>query len=324
MATSLKTTFAGIELKNPIIASASPLTMTVEQCVNLEKAGVSAIVVKSIFEESVAHNADKLADMLSHGEETDYLDGYIGEQMLTEWRTLLRGVKSHCTIPVIASIAGITPNCWIRYAQAAAEEGVDGLELNFMNVGLADRNTKFGTIERNFVDIALSIRKATNLPIAVKIASNITTYAKLIDRMAAIGINGAVLFNRPYPVDIDVERLEYTTGQPFTSPNNLATPLRWTGIISAEVPNIDLALSGGVHSWQDVVKAILAGASAVEICSALHHHGLDYVSEMLQGIEDWQERHFEESIEGYRGKMNASKQKYAEELKRAQHLHFNI
>ena len=199
MATDLKTSFAGIELKNPIIASASPLTMTVEQCVNLEKAGVAAIVVKSIFEESVSQNANKLADMQAHGEENYYLDGYIGEHMLTEWRELLRGVKAKCTIPVIASIAGVKIDTWVRYAKAAVEEGVDGLELNFMNVGLADRNTLFGTIERQFVEIAASVRKTTDLPIAVKIASNITTYAKLLDRMAAIDINGAILFNRPYP-----------------------------------------------------------------------------------------------------------------------------
>ncbi|MBO5820410.1 MAG: diguanylate cyclase [Alistipes sp.] len=324
MATELKTSFAGIELKNPIIASASPLTMTVEQCINLEKAGVAAIVVKSIFEESISQNANRLTDTQAHGEENYYLDGYIGEHMLSEWRELLRGVKANCTIPVIASIAGINIDTWERYAKAAVEEGVDALELNFMNVGLTDRNTLFGTIERRFVEIAAAVRKTTDIPIAVKIASNITTYAKLLDRMAAVGINGAVLFNRPYPVDIDVEKLEYTTGQPLTSANNLATPLRWTGILSAELINIDLALSGGVQNWQDVVKAILAGASAVEICSTLIHNGIGHVDVMLKGIEDWQERHFEPNIESYRGRMNASKEEYAKHLNRAQHFHFNL
>lgn len=324
MATDLKTSFAGIELKNPIIAAASPLTMTVEQCVQLEKAGIAAIVVKSIFEESVHLNADRLSNAQAHGEENYYLDGYIGEHMLTEWRELLRGVKANCSIPVIASIACVNIDTWERYAKAAVEEGVDGLELNFMNVGLADRNTLFGTIERQFVEVAATVRKVTKLPIAVKIASNITTYAKLLDRMAAIGIEGAILFNRPYPVDIDVEKQEYTTGQPLTSVNNLATPLRWTGILSAEVPNIDIALSGGVQQWQDVVKAILAGAAAVEVCSTLIHNGIGHINTMLEGIKDWQERHFEESPESYRGRMNASKEEYAKQLKRAQHFHFSI
>lgn len=324
MATDLKTSFAGIELKNPIIAAASPLTMTVEQCVQLEKAGVAAIVVKSIFEESVHLNADRLSNAQAHGEENYYLDGYIGEHMLTEWRELLRGVKANCSIPVIASIACVNIDTWERYAKAAVEEGVDGLELNFMNVGLADRNTLFGTIERQFVEVAATVRKVTNLPIAVKIASNITTYAKLLDRMAAIGIEGAILFNRPYPVDIDVEKQEYTTGQPLTSANNLATPLRWTGILSAEVPNIDIALSGGVQQWQDVVKAILAGAAAVEVCSTLIHNSIGHINTMLEGIQDWQERHFEESPKSYRGRMNASKEECAKQLKRAQHFHFSI
>ena len=324
MATDLKTSFAGIELKNPIIASASPMTMSVEQCVQLEKAGVAAIVVKSIFEESVHYNANRLSDMQAHGEENYYLDGYIGEHMLTEWREQLRAIKSNCTIPVIASIAGVNLKTWERYAKAAVEEGADGLELNFMNVGIADRNTLFGTIERQFVEVAATVRKVTKLPIAVKIASNITTYAKLLDRMAAIGIEGAVLFNRPYPVDIDVEAQEYTSGNPLTSSNNLATPLRWTGILSAEVSNIDIALSGGVQQWQDVVKAILAGASAVEVCSTILQNGVEQVGKMLDGVRDWQERHFEESVEGYRGRMNASNEEYAKQLKRAQHFHFSI
>lgn len=324
MATDLKTSFAGIELKNPIIAAASPLTMTVEQCMHLEKAGVAAIVVKSIFEESILYNANKLSDTESHGEENYYLDGYIGEHMLTEWRTLLRDIKANCSIPVIASMACVNIETWERYAKAAVEEGVDGLELNFMNVGIVDRYTPFGSIECQFVDVATAVRKVTKLPIAVKIASNITTCSKLLDRMTAIGIDGAVLFNRPYPVDIDVEKQEYTTGQPLTTSNNLATPLRWTGIVSAEVPSIDIALSGGVHQWQDVVKAILAGAQAVEICSTLMRNGLGHVSTMLEGIKDWQERHFEESVSSYRGRMNASKEKYAAQLKRAQYYHFSL
>lgn len=324
MGTNLKTSFAGIELKNPIIAAASPLTMTVEQCVALEQAGVAAIVIKSIFEDSISHNANKLTDIMAHGEENYYLDGYISEHMVTEWRMLLRGAKAACSIPIIASIAATNISTWERYAKVADEEGVDGLELNFMNIGVAERNTPFGTTEKHYVDVAIAVRKVTNLPIAVKIATNITTYAKLLDRMLAVGVKGAILFNRPYSVDIDVERQQFTAATPLTASHNLATPLRWTGILSAEIPNIDLALSGGVQHWQDVVKAILAGAAAVEVCSAFIQNGVNYAGELLRGIEDWQTRHFEESVSDYRGRMNASKEENAQELYRAQHLHYNI
>ena len=134
MKTSLKTMFAGLELSSPIIASASPLTATPEQCRALEDAGAAAIVVKSIFEESIAHNSQELSDSISHGEEFDYLDGYIAEQMVSEWRTALRGIKEACKIPIIASIACRNQDTWVRYAQVAVEEGIDAVELNMMNV----------------------------------------------------------------------------------------------------------------------------------------------------------------------------------------------
>lgn len=322
MTTNLKTTFAGLKLNNPIIAAASPLTATAEQCVELEKAGVGAIVIKSIFEESIAHNSQELSDMLSHGEEVDYLDGYIGEQMVSEWKNSLVSIKAACSIPIIASIACRSIETWERYVRTASEAGVDALELNLMNVGRCTRHTPYGEIEHHLAHTVEVVRKNTSLPIIVKLASNMTNPAALVDRLKACGANGVVLFNRPYPVDIDIEKREYTTGQVLTSAYNLATPLRWTGILSAEIPAMDYALSGGVQTWQDIVKAVLAGASAVEICSALYHKGIDYVAEMKQGLEEWQQNHFEESIDTYRGRMNASKGQYAKDLLRAQYLHF--
>ena len=153
MKTSLKTMFAGLELSSPIIASASPLTATPEQCRALEDAGAAAIVVKSIFEESIAHNSQELSDSISHGEEFDYLDGYIAEQMVSEWRTALRGIKEACKIPIIASIACRNQDTWVRYAQVAVEEGIDAVELNMMNVGRCTRHTPYGETAEEFSTI---------------------------------------------------------------------------------------------------------------------------------------------------------------------------
>jgi dihydroorotate dehydrogenase (fumarate) len=322
MNTSLKTTFAGLELSSPIIASASPLTATPEQCRALEDAGAAAIVVKSIFEESIAHNSRQLSDTISHGEEFDYLDGYISEQMVSEWRTSLRDIKKVCSIPIIASIACHNQETWVRYAQVAAEEGVDAIELNMMNVGRCTRHTPYGETEQQMVNAVTAVRAAITLPIIVKLASNMTNPAALVDRVKAIGADGVVLFNRPYPVDIDIETRQYITGQALTSIYNLATPLRWTGILSAEIPAMDYALSGGIQSWPDVVKAIMAGAKAVEICSTLYHNGLDHIEVIKRGLEEWQQSHFEESIESYRGKMNATHENYANDLLKAHYLHF--
>lgn len=322
MTTSLKTKFAGLELSSPIIASASPLTATPEQCLELEKAGAAAIVVKSIFEESIAHNSQELSDTLSHGEESDYLDGYIAEQMVGEWRNTLGGIKALCSIPIIASIACRSMEVWERYTKVATEMGVDAIELNLMNVGRCTRHTPYGETEYQMTRTVEVVRNITKLPIIVKLASNMTNPAALVDRLKAVGANGVVLFNRPYPVDIDIDKREYITGQALTSIYNLATPLRWTGILSAEIPSIDYALSGGVQSWRDVVKAVLAGASAVEICSTLYHNGLEHIEVMKRGLEKWQEEHFEESVDGYKGRMNALRGSYSKELLRAHYLHF--
>lgn len=322
MATNITTSYAGLTLKNPIIAAASPLTATADQCRELEKAGVAAIVIKSIFEQSIAHNAHRLADMQSHGEEADYLDAYIGEQMIGEWRTTLREIKAATTIPIIASIACHTTEAWVRYAKIATEERMDALELNLMNIGLASKRTDNGTIEQQFIDAINAVRSVSTLPITVKLAVNLTNPASLAERMKACGVKGIVLFNRPYPIDIDIEKREYIAGHTLSCLSDLSTPLRWTGLLSAEVSNIDYALSGGVHTWQDVVKAILAGASAVQLCSTLYNCGLSLVQTMLHNIAEWQEVQNEETLEGYRGKMNASKEEYADELKRIQYLHF--
>lgn len=324
MTVNLTTSFAGLELKNPIIASASPLTATPELCLNLERAGAAAIVVKSIFEKSIAHNAHSLSNALSHGEENDYLDGYIAEQMVSEWLNTLIGIKKVCSIPIIASIAAQSPSAWSRYAKVATEAGVDAIEMNLMNVGICTRHTKHGVVEQQFLDMVDCVRSASPLPVAVKLAANITNPAALVDRLVARGIKGVVLFNRPYPVDIDVEKCEYCINSKTTSSTFLARPLRWTGILSAEIPSVDYALSGGVQSGEDVVKAILVGASVVEICSTLYKNGIEHIQTMLNTILDWQTRHFEESIDQYKGRMNATKEAYADELLRAQYLHFTV
>lgn len=324
MAVNLTTSFVGLELKNPIIASASPLTATPELCRDLERAGAAAIVVKSIFEKSVAHNAHSLSNALSHGEESDYLDGYIAEQMVSEWRNTLIGIKQLCTIPIIASIAAQSPSAWSRYAKVATEAGVDAIEMNMMNVGLCTRHTKHGAVEQQFLEMVDCVRSSSPLPISIKLSANITNPAALVDRLVAHGVKGVVLFNRPHPVDIDIEKCEFRMSAATTSGTFLARPLRWTGILSAEIPSVDYALSGGVETGEDVVKAILVGASVVEICSTLYKNGIEHIQTMLDTITDWQTRHFEETIEMYKGRMNATKECYADELLRAQYLHFTV
>ena len=307
MITNLKTTFAGLKLSSPIIASASPLTATAEQCVELEKAGVAAIVVKSIFEESIAHNSQELADVLSHGEETDYLDGYIGEQMVSEWRSTLKSIKDACTVPIIASMACRKIDTWERYARVADEVGVDALELNLMNVARNTRHTPYGDTEHHLVHTVEVVRKITSLPIIVKLASNMTNPAALVDRLKACGADGVVLFNRMVTPDINLKTLSYGRGEVLGSSTDLYESLRWIGLASDRVPKLSYAASGGVSNGEAMIKALLVGASAVEVCSVLYKKGIEAIPEMLQTLEEWMKANNYQQVSDFRGVMNARK-----------------
>ncbi|MGL5956995.1 MAG: dihydroorotate dehydrogenase-like protein [Phocaeicola sp.] len=319
--TNLHTYFAGLSLKNPIIVASSNRTNNAKENKLLEDSGAAAIVLKSIFEESITRQTASLSDQTMHGEGADYLQGYLRSQVLNEYVTLVRESKQLCTIPIIASINCSSLGEWSHFAALLEEAGADAIELNIMTI-CAKVDYKDGAFEMEHIRIVEAIRKVVKVPIIVKLGSYLTNYVNLINRLMAAGASGIVLFNRMYQTSINVEHMEFVPKNILSVKSDLATPLRWVGIASAAVKRIDYALSGGVHTGEDIVKAILVGSSAVEVCSALYKNGNGWIKEALACVEDWQNRKGYETIEKYKGLMNAASEESAEQLQRNQFLKY--
>lgn len=318
---SIETSFAGLTLRNPIIIGSCGLTANAANNKALEQAGAGAIVLKSLFEENITRQTEFLTDDMAHGEAADYLQGYLGEHVTDEYLELIRESKRLCTIPIIASIACHTDSDWERLAEKIERAGADALELNVMTIR-TDKGYADGEFEKMHLDILRHVKERVNIPVIVKLGSNLSNPVALIDKLCGCGAAGVVLFNRFYPTDIDVEKMEFVASHPFTTSADLSTSLRWTGIVSAAVPQMPLAVSGGVHTWQDVVKSILGGASAVEVCSVIYECGTQWIAPALEAVAAWQQRHGHDDVASYRGRMNAKDPDHAERLLRTQFLKY--
>ncbi len=301
----LETKFAGLTLKNPIIMSSCGRTAKAANNKAIEDAGAGAIVLKSLFEENITRETEHLNQSTDHSESADYMHGYIRSHAMSEYLQLIKDTKRLCSIPVIASINCHSAGEWAQFARMAEDAGADALELNIMSIATS-KDYVNGSFEQMHLDIVRSIRNMVKFPLIVKLGQNISNPVWLVDQLKSVGANAVVLFNRPYQPDIDIDNMQFTVGQVFSSENGLAEPLRWTAIVSAAVHGMDIAISGGVHDGAGVVKALLAGASAVEVSSAIYKNGNEWFRHTLNELEQWQEKHQYKAIAEYKGKMNAS------------------
>ncbi len=317
---SIKTTFGGLEIKSPIIVGSSSLTASVPKLIEYEQAGAGAVVLKSLFEESITMEI-AASDTDVHPEAYDYISNYLGEQILSDYLELIRQAKKAVSIPVIASIACHTDGKWEEFAKRIEEAGADALELNIMSL-CAARNYAPGSFEKMHRDIVAKVSSMVHIPVIAKIGANLTNPVELCDSLHARGAKGVVLFNRFYPTDIDVDKLEFTAGNPFTSSSDLSLPLRWAGLVSSAVPGLQLAVSGGVDSWKAVAKSILGGATAVEVASSVIRQGASWISEANTALEQWQQDKGFGAISEYRGRMNASDPDHADKLMRTQFIRY--
>lgn len=317
----LKTSFAGLSLKNPLIVSSCGLTNNADNNARLAQAGAAAIVLKSVFEEQIVRESQHIAQSGTHTEESDYMQAYLQAGILNEYINLIKQSKQRCDIPIIASINCNTSGNWEYFARAIEEAGADALELNVMSIS-TDIEAAYGDFERRHIDILKAVRKETRLPLIIKLGSNLSNPIRLINELHANGANGVVLFNRFYHPDIDIDKMEYTAGHILSEPADLANSLRWTGIASATVKNNSLAVSGGIQNGKDIVKAILAGAVAVEVCSAIYRHGDEWIATALDEIKNWMNQNHFGSIAAFAGKLNAKDPAHADNLERTQFLKY--
>ena len=300
---TLETTYAGLKLKNPIIVSSSSLTDSAEKNQRLCEAGAGAIVLKSLFEEQILLETEGMEDFDPFVVGGNDLAEYMRHHKLEEYFNLIRETKRLVDIPVIASINAFDESNWIDFAKKIETAGADALEINILALQTS-LDYQYGSFEQKHIDILKLVKKAVNIPVIMKLGDNFTNPVTLIHQLRANGADGVVLFNRFYPTDINIDKVEQCAGKAFTTEADLSKSLRWTGIASAAVGNYSFAVSGGVHNAAGVVKSILAGASAVEICSAIYLKGNGIIKEMTDGLTEWMTSHTMDDINMFKGMLN--------------------
>ncbi|MBQ8485418.1 MAG: dihydroorotate dehydrogenase-like protein [Bacteroidaceae bacterium] len=300
---TLETSYAGLKLKNPIIVSSSSLTDSAEKNKKLCEAGAGAIVLKSLFEEQIHLEVEDMEDFDPFVVGGNDLAEYMRNHKLEEYFALIRETKRMVDIPVIASINAYDETNWTDFAKKIEEAGADALEINILALQTT-LEYQYGSFEKKHIDILKLVKKAVKIPVIMKLGDNFTNPVALIHQLRANGADGVVLFNRFYPTDINIDKVEQCAGKAFTSEADLSKSLRWTGIASAVISNYSFAISGGVHNAAGVVKSILAGASAVEVCSAIYLKGNGIIREMTNGLTEWMDTHTMDSISMFKGMLN--------------------
>jgi len=322
---NLTTEFAGLELKNPIIAGSSGLTSSVESIKEIEKAGAGAIVLKSIFEEEITNEYDKILSQANSDdsyrlEDLDYFDFKIKQDNLNNYIKLIKDAKQSVSIPIIASINCVSSHEWTFFASKIEKAGADALELNvFLNP--SDTSKTSAEKEQLYFDIIEKITSTIQIPVILKMSFYFTNLATMIKMLSETNIKGLVLFNRFFSPDIDINLNRIIPVNIFSSENELSTSLRWVAI-SSHGASCDIAASTGVHSGEAVVKQVLAGASAVQITSVMYKKGVSVIKDLLAGIEKYMNKNEYKSIEDFKGLMNYKNSQNPAQYERVQFMKY--
>lgn len=306
--TDLTTTYLGLALKNPLVASASPISRKVEKAQQLEEAGISAIVMYSLFEEQIIHESLELDHYLNRGTDT-YAEALtyfpdMGTYSMGPEKYLgqVTALKKALNIPVIGSLNGVSRGGWTRYARLIQEAGADALELNLYYLA-TDPSLKSQDLETAQVDLVAEVASAITIPLAVKLSPFITSLPNFSRRLVEAGAKGLVLFNRFYQPDFDLDELEIVHSLDLSTSADLRLPLRWVSILNGKV-KADLALTSGVHTSIDVLKGMMAGAKVAMMASTLLHNGPQVLGPMLNDLQVWMNEHEYASIKQMQGSMS--------------------
>ncbi|HSR68602.1 MAG TPA: dihydroorotate dehydrogenase-like protein [Acidobacteriota bacterium] len=306
--TDLTTSYLGLQLKNPLVASASPLSESLDNYRRLEDAGVAAVVNYSLFEEEITHESYELHHHLTQGTES-YAESL---SYFPEPEYFKLGPEEYCKhiqhaveavdIPVIGSLNGHSLGGWTKYAQLIEEAGAAALELNLYYLP-TDPEVSGQEIERRYLEVIRQVRSSVSIPLAVKLSPFFSAMAHLARSIDLAGADGLVLFNRFYQPDIDLEELEVVPNVLLSNSQSLRLPLRWIAILFGHL-QCSLAGTGGVHTAQDALKMVMAGADVAMLCSALLRNGIDHVREVLSELVEWMQEREYDSVRQMRGSLS--------------------
>jgi dihydroorotate dehydrogenase (fumarate) len=304
----LSTTYLGLKLKNPLVASASPFPKKLDNIRRMEAAGLSAIVLHSLFEEQITFESNELDHFLSAGTESfaealtyfpDLQHYNMGPEPYLE---LIRKARESVNIPIIASLNGISTGGWVDYARKIEQAGASALELNMYYLS-TDPNLSGAELEEEYVRLVRDVRAKVRIPLAVKLSPFFSALPQMARRLASAGANGLVLFNRFYQPDLDLDALTVVPHLKLSTSDDMLLPLRWIAILYGRV-KADFALSSGVHTGQDLIKAMMAGANVAMTTSSLLQNGLEQAGRILKEAEQWMAEHEYKSIQQMRGSMS--------------------
>jgi len=320
----LSTTYLGLNLKNPLVASASPISKNIDKARKLEEAGASAIVMYSLFEEQIIHESLELDHYLTRGtdsfaEAMTYLpDGGMYSVGPEKYLNQVAGLKKVLNIPVIGSLNGVSKGGWTNYAKQIQDAGADALELNLYYIP-TDVDLTAQELENAQVELVAEIKSVITIPLAVKLSPYITALPNFARRIVEVGANGLVLFNRFYQPDFDLNELEIVHNLDLSTSADLRLPLRWISILHGKV-NADFALTSGVHTANDVLKAMMAGANVAMMASNLLHNGEQVIPSMLSELENWMKEREYVSIKQMQGSMSQKSVKEPAAFERANYM----
>ncbi|MBW2476772.1 MAG: dihydroorotate dehydrogenase-like protein [Deltaproteobacteria bacterium] len=343
--TDLSTRYMGLDLKNPIVVSSCGLTKALQGIQNCAAAQPGAIVLKSLFEEQiVAETAALTAESVhaTHTETIDYLEGYGRLLGPREYLQLIRDAKKTVSVPIIASINCVTHERWADYAKQLESAGADGLEINigFLPNDSSENSTM---VEERYERILHAVRTHVSLPLALKVGPYISSFAHLAERLGNDRVEGPpftvgwcgpgetekkvrwrgadalVLFNRFYRLDIDVDSIKLAGGNPYSTSEESHLPLRWISLLAGRL-QCDLAATTGIHDGRDAIKQILAGATAVQVCSTLYQNGLEQIGVIIDQMQEWMLAHNYQRLDDFRGQLSQAKSANPDEHERMQYI----
>jgi dihydroorotate dehydrogenase (fumarate) len=301
----LSTTYMGLKLRNPLIVSSSRITSTVDDIKKCADYGAGGIVLKSLFEEQFLADSNRLMDQdqkyFWFPEAIEFISQHSKEHGIKGYLKLIRGAKAATDIPIIASVNCVTAHEWPRYARELVEAGADGIELN---VFFVPRDEKISSVEIEdlYVKVVTEVKKYVNVPVAIKIGPFFSNGFNMTKRLCQAGVDGIVVFNRFYRPDIDIDNEEITRPNYLSCPQEMGQPLRWVSLFASRV-SCDIAGNTGIHEGSGMIKMLLAGASAVQVCSTLYINGLGYIDTMVNDLKKWMTWKGYEKIDDFKGKL---------------------
>jgi dihydroorotate dehydrogenase (fumarate) len=308
MSVDLRTRYLGLDLAHPIVASASPLTGSIDSLKRLQDAGVAAVVLPSLFEEQIEHDEMSAHNLMLYGAElSPEARGFFPEMQHystgpDQYLALIDGAKKALAVPVIASLNGHTPGGWTGIARKLQDAGADAIELNvyFLAASVDDTGTE---VERRYVELVESVARQVRIPVAVKVAPYFSAMANMASRLANAGASGLVLFNRFLQPDILLEELEVAPHLVLSTSDELRLALRWIAILRGRV-NASLAATGGAHTADDVLKLLLAGADCVMLASSLLIKGPSHIGALVRGVQTWMTEREYASVAQLKGSLS--------------------